>query len=624
MLTSFYTFLENYFDYFLQIAVNEHFKLVDTYNLDLYKLTYIHNDHIYSDLGAFDLDSQNLQEWLLVNLLKISIFNKFFLVFNTFLVKLIFLKITPVTFWIIPIFSLFIIAIVLLFLIKPQETNLRVWVIAKVTLIFIILYQFFLLWFYISMYHHGIILKVGVAGAFNLPFNLSLAKLICMLLIFVGLFLTILIYLDYYGKNILLIKPELCSILIFLGFGGGMVFLQNDLFSIFLYFEVISFCIYGLLFIQKRTNAQLHSLVWYVLLSLWVSTCYIIGTAFYISAKNTSTNLVDFKNLSFNTFNYQKFSNFSLDSLLLQDFEFVFAITFIMIYFLFKLGAGPFYTWTIEVYNACTTSALFIVSLLPKLVYFPILFFLLFFNFIEYYLYWSNVLVAMGLITVFTGAFGILITDKLKEIYAWSSIIHTGNLLIMLSCISTVTLTFLMFYLISYYLISFGFILLITSLRNWITGWFIKTVGELGSLSLTYSNFYFLAIILLASAAGFTPFLSFFMKFSLLTLISTHYGVFLTIIVGLLNIIGSVAYLRMLWNIIGFNFELFNYRFREQLPTFLDVKMSYRTAWLFNVLIVLIIFSFFFYNDFISFFAYYSNPLFIDETGHTLYVTIIH
>lgn len=175
---------------------------------------------------------------------------------------------------------------------------------------------------------------------------------------------------------------------------------------------------------------------------------------------------MDFKNLSFNTFNYQKFSNFSLDSLLLQDFEFVFAITFIMIYFLFKLGAGPFYTWTIEVYNACTTSALFIVSLLPKLVYFPILFFLLFFNFIEYYLYWSNVLVAMGLITVFTGAFGILITDKLKEIYAWSSIIHTGNLLIMLSCISTVTLTFLMFYLISYYLISFGFILLITSLRN--------------------------------------------------------------------------------------------------------------------------------------------------------------
>ena len=210
----------------------------------------------------------------------------------------------------------------------------------------------------------------------------------------------------------------------------------------------------------------MHSLVRYVLLSLWVSTCYIIGTAFYISAKNTSTNLVDFKNLPHDTFNYQNFSNFTLDSLLLQDFEFVFAITFIMIYFLFKLGAGPFYTWTIEVYNACTTSALFIVSLLPKLVYFPVLFFLLFFNFIEYYLYWSNVLVAMGLLTVFIGAFGILITDKLKEIYAWSSIIHTGNLLIMLSCISTVTLTFLMFYLISYYLISFGFILLITSLRN--------------------------------------------------------------------------------------------------------------------------------------------------------------
>jgi NADH:ubiquinone oxidoreductase subunit 2 (subunit N) len=135
---------------------------------------------------------------------------------------------------------------------------------------------------------------VGKIGAFYLPFNLGLSKLICSFLILISILITLLFYLDFYEKIILNIKPEFCSILLFLGFGSTMAFLQNDLFSFFLYFEIISFCIYGLLFLHKRTNAQLHSLVRYVLLSLWVSTCYIFGLAFYLISCKTSTTLFNF------------------------------------------------------------------------------------------------------------------------------------------------------------------------------------------------------------------------------------------------------------------------------------------------------------------------------------------
>lgn len=268
--------------------------------------------------------------------------------------------------------------------------------------------------------------------------------------------------------------------------------------------------------------------------SLWVSTCYIIGIAFYLSGLNTSTSLSMYS--SFNTF-------FSINLNVLADFEIIFAITFFLIYFLFKLGAGPFYTWTVEVYNACSTASLLIVSLVPKLVYLPILFFILFYNFLDFYFYWSNLLLGLSLLTCFIGAFGILLSEKLKEIYAWSSVVHTGNLLIILSCISSVSLTFLIFYLISYCLVSVGFIVLITSLRNNTTGRFVKTINELNSLPFLNSTFALLSIILLASAAGFTPFLSFFMKFSVLSLVSSHFGICITIILGLLNIVGSIAYL---------------------------------------------------------------------------------
>lgn len=433
------------------------------------------------------------------------------------------------------------------------------------------------------------------------------------LLIYISVYITINFYIHYYKSVINYIKAEFSAILLFLTFGSSMIFFQNDLFSIFLYFEIISFCIYGLLFLHKRTNAQLHSLIRYVLFSLWISTSYLIGVAFFLASNNSYTNLLSSgatKTIDLNI-NSELLNNF-----LLQDFEMLFAIFFIMIYFLFKLGAGPFYTWTVEVYNSCSTGALFIVSLVPKLIYLPMLFFILYYNFLEYVNFWSTLLLAVGILTTFIGSFGILITDKLKEIYAWSSINHTGNMLILLSVVSNVSLTFLMFYLISYYVISFSFVVVITSLQNGTTGRFIKTINQLNGLNMTNSSFYFIAIIILSSAAGFTPFLSFFMKFSLLTLTSHNYGILLTVLIGLLNIVGSVAYLRMLRNIIGFNINNYSYKSRTIPENSLEINLPYSIGWLCNFSIIIIIFSFVYYKDFIALFSFYQKPIYLlDRIG---------
>lgn len=345
-----------------------------------------------------------------------------------------------------------------------------------------------------------------------------------------------------------------------------------------------------------------------MLLSLWVSTCYLIGVAFFLTSNNSSTNLLSI-NVTQNFF--IKIDKESLSNILLQDFEMLFAIFFIMIYFLFKLGAGPFYTWTIEVYNACSTGALFIVSLAPKLVYFPMLFFILYYNFLEYLNFWSAILLIIGLLTTFIGSFGILITDKLKEIYAWSSITHTGNMLILLSVLSNVSLTFLIFYLISYFIISFGFVVILTSIQNAATGRFIKNVNQLNGINALNSSFYFIAVIILSSAAGFTPFLSFFMKFSLLALTSSNYGIFTTILIGLLNIVGSVAYLKMLRGVVGFNLNNFSYRNKIIPENYLEINLPYSIGWLCNFVVIIIIFSFVYYKDFVALFSFYQKPIFL-------------
>ena len=64
-------------------------------------------------------------------------------------------------------------------------------------------------------------------------------------------------------------------------------------------------------------------------------------------------------------------------NLFMDNPELILSITFLIIYFLFKLGAGPFYTWVIDVYNSCSTGVLLAVSVIPKLVYIPVLVYLL-------------------------------------------------------------------------------------------------------------------------------------------------------------------------------------------------------------------------------------------------------
>lgn len=71
-------------------------------------------------------------------------------------------------------------------------------------------------------------------------------------------------------------------------------------------------------------------------------------------------------------------------------------------------------------------------------------------------------------------------------------------------------------------------------------------MSELNSLNYLSSGFLIISMLILSSASGFTPLISFFMKFSLFSMIVTQHGAVFAIIVGLLNIIGSVAYLKML------------------------------------------------------------------------------
>ena len=335
--------------------------------------------------------------------------------------------------------------------------------------------------------------------------------------------------------------------------------------------------------------------------SLWMTTFYILGLAFYLSWFNFSTSLPLSGSLKyFYKYFLDNDSLINFKNLLIEEPQLIISLFFFIFYFLFKLGAGPFYTWTVEVYSSCSSGILIAVSLIPKLVYFFVLFVILYLNFLPLYFLWSNLLLTMGLLTIFFGSLGIIQAFKLKEIYAWSSLIHTGNILCIFSCISKETISLMYFYIFNYVFISIGFIFIFLSLKNRQTGRFIKTTHELFSVNGLMSLFSLPAIIVLASSAGFTPFASFFMKFSLFSLLSQTHSPFLALFVGFFNIIGSSVYLKILRSLIGFNINSFENRKNTFYSSSVSVELSYKLSIILNLCLLIIVLGFPLYLDFIS------------------------
>lgn len=128
---------------------------------------------------------------------------------------------------------------------------MKVWYVTGFILIISTFFQFINFFLFFSFLYLGFELHYGFMLHYYSSINIiSLMKPLVSLLCLFVLNLTYFILINFYKKNLFLIKLEVCPLLLFLGFGCNMVFFQDNLLSIFLYLEIISFCIYGLLYLN--------------------------------------------------------------------------------------------------------------------------------------------------------------------------------------------------------------------------------------------------------------------------------------------------------------------------------------------------------------------------------------
>lgn len=263
-----------------------------------------------------------------------------------------------------------------------------------------------------------------------------------------------------------------------------------------------------------------------------------------------------------------------------QVLEFSFLL--IIIGLLFKVGAAPFHSWLPDVYEGSIINLTMFFILVPKLIIFYIL------GFILFILYPSSLFLPILiqffiLLSLIIGIFGALYQKKIKRLFAYSTISHTGFILIAFLTNKIDNLKYLFIYIIIYILINvvlwFIFIYFYNNTK-------IKYITDLSGIFVVNTNLLLYLIVFFFSLAGIPPLMGFYSKYFIIYSAIQESFFLIGCVSILLSCISTFYYLRII-KIIVFD-KKFNFYFLTKFPT------TY--AFILSILIFINI-NFFYYGE---------------------------
>ena len=283
-----------------------------------------------------------------------------------------------------------------------------------------------------------------------------------------------------------------------------------DLITLFICLEMFSLCLYVLASSNKNSIYSSEAGLKYLILGSIISGFILAGCVLLYGSTGT-TNFNNFF-LLFSFDFYDDYLNFygGNDPI---GYSFSLGLIFLAIGLFFKLGAAPLHVWLPDVYEGSPVSSTLFFILVPQLAYLIILVRLFFGCFSILFYTVKPLFLAFGLISVIVGSLGAFNQSRLKRLLAFSSISHSGFLLLAMSSGSFLGV-------VSCF--NYGFLYVITNALVWGCLLMSLRVSEsslltshLASLSYKTGNFApFVGLVIgVFSLAGIPPFVGFFMKY---------------------------------------------------------------------------------------------------------------
>ena len=300
----------------------------------------------------------------------------------------------------------------------------------------------------------------------------------------------------------------------------GMILLASstDMIMIFLGIEIISICLYVLAGIRRNDHRSNEAALKYFLLGAFATGFLLYGMTL-VYGSTGSTNLF-------------KISEFVQNPSAQSSPLLLMGLVLLVIGFGFKVASAPFHMWAPDVYQGAPTPVTAFMAVGPKAAAFAAFFRVFAEAFPDMSSSWEILLSIIAVLSMIVGNLGAIMQTNIKRMLAFSSVSHAGYILMAVISKSSLGISSMLFYMLTYAFMTFGVFGIIIIL------------GRKGEENLEIQNYSGLAYkhpvialsmtIFLLSLGGLPPFAGFVAKFYLFSA-AIQEGLLTLVIIAVLN-----------------------------------------------------------------------------------------
>lgn len=334
----------------------------------------------------------------------------------------------------------------------------------------------------------------------------------------------------------------------------GSVFLisSNDLVSIFLSIELQSYGLYLLCTMYRNSESSTSAGLTYFLLGSLASCFILLGIGLIYT--NLGVTYLD---------SFYIINNLAgiLDE---QDITVYipFCLIIMSIGFLFKISAAPFHFWSPDVYDGIPTIVTTFVAIIAKISILALLLQLVHYTnsiYITTQYNWTISLLVSSLLSLIIGTVLGLTQNRIKRLFAFSTISHLGFMLLALTINTVESTQSFIFYLVQYSLSNLNAFILLVAIGSSLYAYNdndtnhnslvdkqnspIQLISQLKGYFHINSILALSLTITLFSFAGIPPLMGFFAKQMVFSAALQEGYIFLTLVGVLTSVISGVYYL---------------------------------------------------------------------------------
>jgi NADH-quinone oxidoreductase subunit N len=311
----------------------------------------------------------------------------------------------------------------------------------------------------------------------------------------------------------------------------GMLVLVSaaDLLVVFIGLEVMSLALYMMIAISHEQKISKEAAMKYFILGSFASAIFLYGIAFVFGTVGSTflANVIS-----------------ATPELINSSRLFLFGITMLVVGFCFKVSIAPFHAWTPDVYQGAPTPHTAFMATAVKVVSFAAFLRLIATKSLVGSENLQDFLQWLAVITMIVGNVAAVLQNNLKRMLAYSSIAHSGYLLVGLIATGVSNqMSFgasgVIFYLFAYSIMTLGAFAVVALIEK--TENSSVSVDDLAGLASRKPVIALCLTVFMLSLAGIPPTLGFFGKFYLFTA-AIGEGLLWLALWGVLNSVISVYY----------------------------------------------------------------------------------